>query len=149
LHAGVLGFDLANKTATLWDGGSNAFSATNEDDVGNAVVSILTHPTETANQYLYVATVTTTQKAILSSLEAQTGQKWKVEDVKSEAQVALGRQKMSEGDFSGVLLLVQAAGLGCIPGTRANYAIEERLANPILGLPEGSVDGTVKKALNL
>lgn len=147
MRTGFLGFDLANKKATLWDGGEAHFSATNEDDFGAAVVSILTKPSEVANQYIYAATVTTSQKAILESLEAQTGQMWTVENVNTDDEIAAGRKKMAEGDFTGAFALVQAASYGSLKGSRANLAVDEKLANSILRLPEGSVDETVKEVL--
>ena len=138
---------MANKKAVIWDDGKISFSATNQADVGNAIVSVLMHPTETANQYLYVATVTTCQKAILDSLEGQTGEKWTVEHVKTEERIASGRKLVSEGDFTGMFELVRAAAWGTIPGIRSNYAVDEKLANSILELPEGDLDETVRNVL--
>jgi hypothetical protein len=120
---------------------------TNQGDVGKAIVGILKNPSETANQYLYVATVTTTQKAILSSLEIESGQKWTVQGVKTDEQIATGRQMVSQGDFTGMFMLVQASSWGSVPGISSNYTTDERLANSTLGVPEGSVDETVKDVL--
>ncbi|EXJ92989.1 hypothetical protein A1O3_01545 [Capronia epimyces CBS 606.96] len=148
LQSGFLGFDIANKKAVLWDGGNVLFSATNRADIGKAVVSIFQHPSETANKYLYTSTVTTSQSAILKSLEEHTAHSWTVDKVKSEEQTAKGRQLVSEGNFTGMFLLVQASGYGAVEGIRCNYAAEERLANADLGLPvEGSLDETVKAVL--
>lgn len=147
LRSGFLGFDLQNKKATIWDGGEAKFSTTNESDFGGAIVSILTKPTETANQNLYVHTVATNQNTILASLEKQTGQKWAVDHVETEKEIADGRKQLSEGDFTGVYALVKAAAWGSVDGIRANYSVDEKLANSLLGLPEGSVDETVKEVL--
>ena len=145
LRASFLGFDLSSKQATIWDGGNTAFSATNQTDVGKALVSILSHPSETANKYLYVSTVTTSQSSILKSLEDCTGEKWDVENVRTDEQIAKGRQMVSEGDFTGMFLLVQASAYGDVPGIRSNYEAEEHLANGKLGLPaKGDVDEIVK-----
>ena len=125
-----------------------AFSATNQDDVGKAIVSVLKRPAETANQYLYVSTVTTTQKEILESLQSQAGRKWTVEHVKTDVQIARGRQMVAEGDFTGMFALVQASAWGTVPGIRANYSVDEKLANALLGLPvNSSLDETVKVVL--
>ncbi|EXJ66440.1 uncharacterized protein A1O5_10592 [Cladophialophora psammophila CBS 110553] len=148
LVSGFLGFDLANEKAVLWDGGNVAFSATNQTDLGQAIVSVLTHPAETANQFLYFATVTTTHKAILAALEAQTGKKWMVDDVKTEEEITKGRKMLSEGDFTGIFELVRASAWGEVPGIRSNYAVDEKLANSVLGLPEGDLDETVKIVLS-
>ncbi|KIW86775.1 uncharacterized protein Z519_12561 [Cladophialophora bantiana CBS 173.52] len=147
LASGFLGFDLTNKKAVLWDGGNAAFSATSQTDLGQAIVSVLTHPAETTNQFLYFATVTTTHKAILAALEAQTGKKWAVEDVETEEEIAKGKKMVSEGDFTGIFKLVRASAWGDVPGIRSNYAVAEKLANSILGVPHGDLDETVKIVL--
>jgi hypothetical protein len=147
---GWLGFDLANKKAELWDGGDTPFSTTNASDFGNAVVSILKHPAEAANKYLYVATVTTTQQAILKSLNAQTGAAWTVTNVQTDKQIAEGRALIAEGNFLGMYNLVKALFWGKCEGIRADYASEVKLGNSLLGVPfgeEGVLDATVKKAL--
>lgn len=124
-----------------------SFSLTNQGDVGKAVIGILKNPTETANQYLYVATVTTTQNAILSSLGTHSGQKWTVQNVKTDEQIAAGRQMVSHGDFAGMFMLVQASGWGAVPEISSDYTVDERLANAALGVPEGTVDETVHNVL--
>jgi hypothetical protein len=134
----------------LWDGGSTPFSATNATDIGNAVVSILKHSTETANKYLYVATVTTTQQAILKSLITQTGAVWNVDNVQTDDQIAQGRTLIARGDFLGMYSLVKASFWGKCEGIRANYSSDEKLANSLLGLPFGEagiIDATVEKVL--
>lgn len=144
LHSGFLGFDLANEKSTVWDGGNKAFSLTNQSDVGKSIVGILTHLSETANQYLYVATVTTTQKDILASLEFHSGKRWEVQDVTTEQQLAAGRELISKGDFTGMFMLVQAAAWGSVPGIKSNFPVDEKLANATLGIPKSTVDETVK-----
>ncbi|KIW14169.1 hypothetical protein PV08_06950 [Exophiala spinifera] len=148
LANGFFGFDIANKTAEIWDGGNVPFSATNRADFGRAVASTLKHPAETANQFLYVATVTTTQKDILKAFEAASGQKWTVRDVKTDDQIATGRKMVSEGDFNGMLTLVRASAWGTYLGIRTNYPVDEKLANAVLEIPNGSLDDTVKAVLS-
>jgi hypothetical protein len=102
---------------------------------------------ETTNQYLYVSTITTNQNAILESLQRQTGENWTVERVSTEEQVAKGRKQVSEGNFAGMLALVQASGWSNMPGIKANYAVDEKLSNALLGFSEGSLDETIKNVL--
>ncbi|KAJ4993146.1 isoflavone reductase family protein [Stagonosporopsis vannaccii] len=149
LRSGFLGFDLANKKATIWDGGDKTFSLTNQSDVGKAVVGVLAHPSETANQYLYVATVTTTQKDILDLLESQSKIKWKVQNVTTEQQLTAGRELISKGDFTGMFMLVQAAAWGSVPGIRSAFPVDETLANATLGVPEGNMNETIKAVLKV
>ncbi|KAK5053761.1 hypothetical protein LTR84_001722 [Exophiala bonariae] len=148
IKSGFLGFDLANKKAKLWDGGEIVYSATNEDDVAKAVVSILQHPVETANKYLYVETIAVSHRDILKSLKAATSQKWEVENVKTEDLVKMGKQLVAGGDFSGNFLLVQATVWGNGEGLRQNFVVDESLANSLLGLPKGDLEKTVRRVLN-
>ncbi|KAI9924824.1 hypothetical protein MW887_006680 [Aspergillus wentii] len=144
LGNGFLGFDIPNRTAVIWDGGEKSFTLTNEKQLGQGVVSVLLHPERTANQYLYIASVETTQKEILSSLENTTNAKWTVIETTTEAEVSGGLKKLGEGDFSGAFALVKATVFGNTPGLRSNYVQEEKLGNGLLGLEVESVNGAVK-----
>jgi hypothetical protein len=93
--------------------------------------------------------MTTSQKAILDSLQKQTGEKWIVEQVSTDEQVAKGRQLVSEGNFTGMFALVQASGYGKVPGIRSNYATDEKLSNVLLGLSDGNLDETIKNVLSM
>jgi hypothetical protein len=139
--------DIPNKKAVIWDEGNKSFSLTNQGDVGKAVTGILKNPSETANKYLYVATVTTTQVAILSSLETHSDQKWTVQNVKTSEQIEAGRQMVAQGDSTGMFMLVQASSWGAVPGISSDYTVDENLANATLGVPEGIVDEIVKDVL--
>lgn len=72
--------------------------------VGQAVASPLSHPTETANKFLSVSSVTTTQNEVLKLLEAESRQKWQVEHMSSNDLEELGDRKKAEGDFSYFML---------------------------------------------
>lgn len=147
IECGFLGFDLSSCKATIWDDGQTLFSASNQKDLGQAVVSILQHPAETVNRYLYMQTLVTSQNEILRSLEKVSGKEWSVEEVKTDEQIALGRDMVAQGDFTGMFKLVQASAWGRVAGIRSNYAVEEELANSLLNLPEGNLDDTVKRVM--
>lgn len=147
LGNGFLEFDIGNRTATIWDGGSKSFTLTNEKDLGQSVVSVLQHPQETSNQYLYIASVETTQQEVLAALEETTGSKWTVVPTTTDAQVSEAVKKLTAGDFSGAFALVRASVFGNTAGLRANYAKEEKLANELLGLKLESVSDTVKRVV--
>lgn len=139
---------MANKKAKIWDGGEVVYSATNQGDLAKAVVSILQHPIETANKYLYVETIAVSHTEILKSLEAATGEKWEVENVKTDELVNVGKQLVAAGDFTGNFLLVQATVWGNGKGMRQNFSVDESLANSLLGLPKGDLDKTVRGLLD-
>jgi hypothetical protein len=73
---------------------------------------------------------------------------WETEQVSTEEQVAQGRQKVAEGDFTGIFALVRASAWGRIPKIKANYAVDEKkLSNSLLGLPEGNLNETTKSVI--
>ncbi|TFB02992.1 Isoflavone reductase-like protein [Trichoderma ghanense] len=149
LRNGFLEYDLANKTATIWDGGDKKFTLTNEKDLGKAVASVLQNPEQTANKYLFVSSVETTQNEILAALEFVTGTKWTVNNTTTEEQVHAAVQKLGAGDFSGAYALVRATAYSCTPGLKSNYATDEVLSNGLLGLEPASVAETVDLATHL
>ncbi|KAF5861524.1 hypothetical protein ETB97_012850 [Aspergillus alliaceus] len=148
LANGFLGYDVASRTATIWDGGDKTFTLINEKQLGEAVVSVLKQPAETANQYLYVSSVETSQKEILSAFEEATSSKWTVTDTTTDAEVSEAAKKLSVGDFSGAFTLVRGTSYATTPGLRANYAKDEKLANGMLGLKQESVKETVKQVVS-
>lgn len=105
---------------------------------------MLKKPEETANKYLFISSVETTQKEILGALEETTGTKWTVNNTTTKEQVDAALQKLGVGDFSGALALVRATSYSDIPGLKSNYAKDEVLANNLLGLRPASVAETVK-----
>lgn len=145
LRAGFLGFELAGKKATIWDGGKTRFAATNQADFAEAIVGILKNPLGTSNKYLQVATVITSQLAILQSLQEKSGSNWTAEEVETDKQVAKGREMVTGGDFTGMFILAQAASYGNVEGI--NMA-EGSTSNSVVGLPEeGSLSATIDEVL--
>jgi hypothetical protein len=108
----------------------------------------LQHPQETKNQYLYIASVETTQNEILAALEEISGAKWTVTETTTHKQVTEGLQKLTAGDFSGAFTLVRSTVFVNTQGLHANYAKEEKLANDILGLSLEDVKDVVKRVVN-
>lgn len=149
LRTGFLEYDIANKTATIWDGGNKTFTMTNEKDLGKAVAAVLQRPEETANRYLFVSSVETTQNEILAALENATGAKWTVNNTTTEEQIHAAVQKLGAGDFSGAYALVRATAYGCTPGLKSNYVTDEVLSNKLLGLELASVAETVNLVTQL
>ena len=109
--------------------------------MGNAVVAVLSKPDETANQFLYIDSFTTTQNEILAELEKATGKKWKVTESTTEAAAKEGQELFSKGDFSGLLLLLKVIMLG--EGYGSDFTKDAGLANEKLGLPKQGLAETV------
>ncbi|EHK48778.1 hypothetical protein TRIATDRAFT_53406 [Trichoderma atroviride IMI 206040] len=147
LANGFLEYDIATKTATIWDDGNKKFTLTNEKELGAATAAVLKKPEETANKYLFISSVETTQNEILAALEETTGTKWTVNKTTTKEQVDAALQKLGAGDFLGSFALVRATVYGDIPGLKSNYAKDEVLANNLLGLKPASVAETVQHVM--
>ncbi|KAL4804585.1 hypothetical protein BDV18DRAFT_161680 [Aspergillus unguis] len=144
---GFLGYDIANKTATIWDGGDKKFTLTNKQQLGAAVVSVLQHPKDTANQYLYISSVETSQNEILAALEDATSSAWTVKATTTQHEVDEAQKKLQAGDFSGAFALVRATIFSNVAGLGANYARDRVHANGLLGLADESVKETIQRVV--
>ncbi|TVY83400.1 Isoflavone reductase-like protein [Lachnellula suecica] len=142
IQAGIAGFNINTSQAVIMDGGNRAYSASNMSQIGNAVVAVLAKPEETANQFLYIDSFTTTQNEILAELEKATGKKWEVTHSTSDAAAKEGTELFGKGDFAGLFLLLSAIMLG--EGYGSDFTQDAALANQKLGLPEQSLAETVK-----
>jgi hypothetical protein len=112
------------------------------------VVSVLKHPQETINKYLYISSVEVSQKEILQTLEEETASKWKAIETTSDAQKSEAFKRLGDGDFNGAFILVRATSYANDPALNANYAKDEELANDLLALKPESVKQTIKRVLN-
>jgi hypothetical protein len=101
LENGFFRYDLAARTATIWDDGNSVFTLTNAEKLGRLVVAVLEHPEATANKNLYVTSVQTSQNDILSALEKTTGSKWTVTKATTEKEISERVEKLGKGDFTG------------------------------------------------
>lgn len=141
LRVGFHGFDLKNKTATLYDNGTTRFSTTNLHTVALAVVKSLEKPELTKNQYVYVAGFQTSQKEILAIAEKVTDTKWTVKDVPSKDLVESGNAKIQQGDYSGILTLLIATTFG---SDEVGYIDPGKTWNEKLGLPKEDLESAIR-----
>ncbi|KAL3483244.1 hypothetical protein BJX62DRAFT_249661 [Aspergillus germanicus] len=147
LANGFLGYDIASQTATIWDAGESKFTMTNQKQLGDSVISVLKCPHATANQYLYVSSVETSQREVLAAFERATTSSWTVVSTTTEAEVDEATKKLGQGDFSGALTLVRATAFSNLPALGANYAKDRKLANDLLGLKGESVQETIDRVV--
>jgi len=149
LANGFLGFDLTSNRATIWDDGNTSFSSVNEEALGKAVVACLEHPVETANEYVYISSLATTQNQILQALEKVTSTKWTVKHTTSKEQIDMAREALVKGEFSGAYALVKASCWSNLLGLHQHFEIDEkeRLLNDVLGVKRENVQETVERVL--
>ncbi|KAL4875138.1 hypothetical protein BJY04DRAFT_211540 [Aspergillus karnatakaensis] len=144
---GFFGYDIATKSATIWDTGDKKFTLTNQKQLGDALVSLLRLPEATANKYLYISSVETSQNEILAALESATSASWTAKRTTTDDEVSDGIKLLHEGDFGGALKLVRATGYGDLPDIGSNYAKDRVLAHGLLGLEEESVQETIDRVV--
>ena len=137
-----MGFDVEKKEALIFDGGNKTFSTTLLSHIGNAVVAVLSKPEETANQFIFVHSFTTTQNEILAVAEKATGAKWKVTEQTTAAALAEGEPLFKKGDYSGLFSLLRVITFG--DGYGSAFEKEAVEGNKMLDLESQDVEETVK-----
>lgn len=136
-----MGFDLASKTATIFNDGNGKWSTTTFGSIGLAVKNAMLVPEKTANKYLYVDSWTLSQNQILASFEKATGSKWEVVRVDADEQRKAGQAKMASGDFSGAMSLIRY--INTVEGHGGNYATYSESSNELLFLPKPNLDEVI------
>lgn len=140
---------MAQKTATLVDGGKTPFTTSNVSQIGRAIIAILSHATETVNELVFVESFTTTQLEVLAAIEKVTGEKWKVVDKQSEDIRAEGFKAMGEGNIlEGGASIITAAVLGK-EALEDHSNVEGGIWNDRLGLPKEVVEEEVTRILQI
>ncbi|KAI9678898.1 MAG: hypothetical protein M1829_001883 [Trizodia sp. TS-e1964] len=146
LQTGFLGYDLKAHTALIYEKGDVKFATTNLADIGLAVVGVLLHPTETANRFVYIASVEATQNEILAALEKATGPpKWTVTKTTIAEGQKIGGEKLAKGDFSGLMPIIASASFD--PNSQSEFSSFTKLDNDLLGIPHQTLDQLVANVL--
>ncbi|CEI62002.1 hypothetical protein FVEN_g3041 [Fusarium venenatum] len=136
--------DIRNRKFRVVDSGNEPYSTTSLSFIGKTVASILKKPEETANRYLNIAGVTTTQNEVLRIVEQVTRDKFDVSHASSADVEKIGDDKIANGDFSAFgnyleqFLFADGAG---------NALKGDENAIGLLGLEVESLEGVIKTVL--
>jgi len=103
-----MGFDVTRQSATIYDDGAEQFTGTTLEGIGQSVVGVLQNPKETANRFVKVLSIKTSQNEILAAFQRATGSEWETERSTTESLLESGRKKLQEGSGGWVLDLVVA-----------------------------------------
>lgn len=105
LPKGLWGFDVAARTARLYDGGRTKFPTTNIGTVGKATAGLLSLPdaelAKFRNKPVFLKSFYITQRDVLASLLKATGTEekdWKIEEVDSDKFIEQGVKAGTELD---------------------------------------------------
>jgi hypothetical protein len=141
-----MGFDIAHRSAIIYDQGSEPFTGVTLAGIGQSVVGVLQHPAETANRHLCVQSIQTCQNDILAAFETATGEAWKVERSTSVGLLERGRAKKEKGEGGWILDLV--VGQLYQEGVASSVILEkEKNDNDLLGVVEENLVDVVKEIL--
>ncbi|KIY53798.1 NAD(P)-binding protein [Fistulina hepatica ATCC 64428] len=143
IHSGGLTIDLKESTATIWDEGTTPFATTTLRDIGTAIVGILTHPTETTNKDIYIASAIPTQNELVAVLEKKQGKIWTKKHVKLQEEVGKANAELAKGNIAaaGLPLVLSTLFDGCGADFLGNGRV---LSNTLLGLPEPNLEAMLK-----
>jgi hypothetical protein len=103
-----MGFNIAQCSAIIYDSGTERFTGTTLEGIGQAVVGVLQHPDETANRFVKVRSIQTCQNELLEAFQSATGSQWDVQRSSTKDLLASGGSKFQAGVGGWVLELVVA-----------------------------------------
>ncbi|GAM91365.1 hypothetical protein ANO11243_094140 [Dothideomycetidae sp. 11243] len=135
------GYDVPARTATIYDGGDTLFEATTLEQTGRAIALALQHPDIVKNRYVYVNSFTTTQNAVLKSLEKATGQSFTVKHDSIDNLRKGGFEKLKDGDSMGMMPIIASAFYGDFDLT--HYSVSKGLDNAAIGLEPEDLDEVI------
>lgn len=146
LDSGIMGWDIENLRATLYDSGEQEFNCTNIATVADAVVAVLARPEATRNQNVYVSSFPLTQNQILESLERLSGKKFQVIRASTKDLVAKGEEHLAQGQWFKAYIEVVSASCYA-PWGFNQFGERAEKWNAILELPKESLDDTLSGVL--
>ncbi|KAL5610804.1 hypothetical protein FOBRF1_006921 [Fusarium oxysporum] len=92
--------DFEKSEATIFDGGDTEFSTTSLDSVGDGVVGVLRHPSETQNRVVYIQDTVLTQNKILDiTKQLNPERNWTVKHVKIDDLTVKSDERVAKGIF--------------------------------------------------
>ncbi|KAI1459585.1 NAD(P)-binding protein [Annulohypoxylon moriforme] len=102
----LMGFDVKQRSAIIYDDGTQEFTGTTLEGIGQAVVGVLKHPNETANRHVKARSIQVCQNQLLDSLQRVSGQSWEVKRGTTSDLLESGRKKHQAGDRTWLLELM-------------------------------------------
>lgn len=143
-----MGFNIAERRATIYDAGTEEFTGTTLEGIGQSVVGVLQYPAETANRFVKVRSIKTCQNELLAAFQKVTQEQqrqWEIERSTAQQTLEEGRSKHTQGLGGWILdLLVYQL---YAPG-EARCVVAAEIDNALLGIRQESADEVVEKALS-
>ena len=141
----LMGFDVDNRKAIIYDNGTEHFTGTTLEGIGQAVVGVLQHPDETANRFVKVLSIKTSQNQLLKAFEKNGD--WEVERSTTQELKASGQAKFQSKTLGWTLELTVAQ-LYDLGEARCLVASSlEESDSELLGLKQEAEDDIVRKLI--
>ncbi|KAI4112596.1 MAG: hypothetical protein LQ345_006281 [Seirophora villosa] len=157
------GFDMKNRTLTLFDDGTQALSTSTLPQVGRAVANLVglkilrddendKSPclSDFKNKFAYVASFVVSQKDMLESVLRVTkteAKDWKITSEPTAQRFQRGNELFQKGDFSGMRISLYTRNF--YPDQSGNFAVTRGLDNDKLGLPKEDLDEFTQLSVRL
>lgn len=142
-----MGFNPSTHSATIYDSGTESFTGTTLQGIGQAVLGVLQNLASTGNRFVKVRSIKTNQKSLLQAFENATGREWEVHRQSSLALRESGQAKFKAGQGGWILELVVAQLYEEGEGRCLLVNDHERGDCEMLGVREESVEDIVAKVL--
>lgn len=158
---GCYGFDLKNRSVTMFDDGTTPISTSTLPQTGRAVANLLglkvlkddendKSPclTDFKNKFVYIASFVVSQKDMLDSVLRVTGTKvedWKIRHEPSKERYQRGVELMQAGDYNGMRIAMYTRSF--FPDQGGNHSATRGLDNDKLGLPKEKLDDYTQIAI--
>ncbi|KAI5203333.1 NAD(P)-binding protein [Aureobasidium subglaciale] len=143
----MMGFDIAKQEAIIYDDGTERFTGTTLEGIGQAVIGVLEHPEETANRFCKVQSIQTCQNELLQALEKATGKKWKITKTTSKELIKSGKKECEAGGGMWRLMLAVATLYDIGEGRGMVAASRQDSDAALLGVKDESAEDIVAKLL--
>jgi hypothetical protein len=141
---GFLGFDIGNRTVTIYDEGKYPCSGMRITNIGKIIVAVLHHPEISLNKRLYFADTTFTQLQALTLFEKYTNIKWTLNHVTTEESLKQGAKHLAEGNiFQGYAAYLMAV----VYNEKGACNFEGKTSNKALGVEIVSLEQIIKEAV--
>ncbi|KAI9776757.1 MAG: hypothetical protein M1839_009401 [Geoglossum umbratile] len=145
----LMGFNIAQRSAIIYDTGTEQFTGTTLEGIGQAVLSVLQQPDKTVNRFMKVRSIQTCQNELLEAFQSATGTQWDIQRSTTEVLMASGRSKNQRGVSGWVLELVVAQLYDKGEGRCSVAPSREASDADLLGVVEETPQGVVAKIMKL
>lgn len=144
-----MGFDVAHCSAIIYDSGTEMFTGTTLEGIGQAVVGVLQNPKETANRFVKAQSIQTCQNELLEAFQTATGQEWDVQRATTKEILKSGRSKLQSGKSGWILDLVVAQLFDEDKARCLVSSSREESDAELLGMADETPQQVVTKTLNM